>query len=216
MFTKMQKSAIIETLLSHEITDVDDDVEFGFIACGWENNVWISIPKNLLPSTTYTPNNSKLTKAQVIEIRRLLSTTTLTYQKIADIFGVSRQAIHNIAKNKQWRTDSSTEIERSPKITEEIAKEVANLIRSGNTNKQIAEITGLSHMNITKIRAGRVHRDVTKFKEKPFQKKLNAKEVATIRKLANEGKTSHEIADSMNIEYKTVMNVVAGRTYVNF
>ena len=63
---------------------------------------WINNSKSLQPKYGTDNNRSKLTKNQVIEIRNLREQKNLSYDKIANLYDVSKQSIISICKRKTW------------------------------------------------------------------------------------------------------------------
>lgn len=64
---------------------------------------WVKVP-GFSSSKKYSsrPTNSKLNEDQVREIKKLLSTTGMTQQEIADKFNVKRLTILSISNGKRW------------------------------------------------------------------------------------------------------------------
>lgn len=48
-------------------------------------------------------NNSKLSKVEVLEIRRLRRETSLTLREIGEMFGVLATTIYNVVSGKSWK-----------------------------------------------------------------------------------------------------------------
>ena len=47
--------------------------------------------------------NTRLTEAQVLEVRRLWPVTTLSQRELGELYGVKRQTITNIISRENWR-----------------------------------------------------------------------------------------------------------------
>ena len=60
---------------------------------------------------------AKLTKSDVLEIRKLYKETKMTYKQISTLFNIKKCTIGDIVRNKIWRDETYTYVKRSQRET---------------------------------------------------------------------------------------------------
>ncbi len=90
--------------IGYNLTDGGEGTPGRIISEETRENHRKSYKGNLLPYITGENHYlAKLTNEKVIEIRKLLYTTDMSYQDIADKYGIKNPIIYGIAKNQQWK-----------------------------------------------------------------------------------------------------------------
>lgn len=137
-----------------------------------DNLEWATVSENVQHAyrtgLTEGPQKPKLTKEDVIEIKKLLLNNEAQYV-IAEKFGVTRQCISNIQRGKTWShvviedftPFSNSRPARNRKITAEDVVEIKKLAEDGITRKELAERYGVSTRNISHIVNGKSWADVS-------------------------------------------------------
>lgn len=120
---------------------------------------------------------SKLTEAQVREIRRSYAAGEHSHQQLADMFGVKREAISVITRGGNWkhvaasdglasisdpkRRGRSGERNNGAKLTEQAVRNIRHLAKDGVSRKELALRFGVSVHTIDAIRYGRIWTHIT-------------------------------------------------------
>lgn len=112
------------------------------------------------------PTSAKLSKEQVIQIKRLLITGNYTQREIAEMFEVTRETIKCIKTGKSW---SYVEIDGfipskysmkgadnpTSKLTDEDVVEIKLMLKDGIKQQKIADLFGVTRSTIYKIKTGK-------------------------------------------------------------
>ncbi len=104
----------------------------------------------------YESSLKKLTKEQVIEIKKLLVENELTQKEIGHKFGVSREIIKDINTGRAYKTigediDLSKSKKKYIKLDEESYEEIKKLHKEGVSNAKIAKKFNVDPSHISRI-----------------------------------------------------------------
>ncbi|ADE87501.1 HNH endonuclease [Deep-sea thermophilic phage D6E] len=129
-----------------------------------KENVNHAIKHGLLKNRGEDSPNSKLTKTDIENIRRMYATKQYTQYQLAEIYGVGQSTIWKIVNNERWRDDSYSHEKQKyshAKITEEQAKEIKSKYLTGKYKlKQLADDYGLSIASVSRIINGKSWKNV--------------------------------------------------------
>lgn len=111
---------------------------------------------------------SVLTTEQVIEIKRLLTSTNLLCSEIASQMGIARHSVYNIKLNRGWDHVPWPEVtcvdppkpRGNSKFTREQVLEIRSMSDSGASTKQIAERFSLSVQCVWSIATRRTYANI--------------------------------------------------------
>ncbi len=97
----------------------------------------------------------KLTEAQVKEIKSLREKGS-RIDHLAQVYNLSEAQISRICNNKRWSHLSPSSCIRRQKLTNEDVEKIKTLLKSGETQRKIGKMFGVSHTNIQKISSGEI------------------------------------------------------------
>lgn len=135
-----------------------------------DNLEWITHAENLqhaldtglrVPVRGVENGKSKLSEADVLEIKQFLSSNGYTQKEIAESFNVTGCTINNIVKGKRWShitgwtPENNGTIKFAAKLTAEDIPKIRAMFAEGKTNAQIAKIYQTHNGTISAIRLGK-------------------------------------------------------------
>lgn len=141
--------------------------------------------------------------------------------------GINELTIYNIVQGKTWQKYTGIDREFytdyicSGKFRGYEIKKVAKLIKEGKNNVEISKITGISKSEISHIRLGHNHSNITGFEkknkltkqEKNFRKALTDEQMIEVVKKYKKGKTCTELSREYNVSWSCINNIVKGKSW---
>lgn len=179
--------------------------------------------------------NSKLTQAQVDEIRDLFFDKKMQQIDIARKMGIQKMEVSDILRGKKWRRSANGRVKKSDygkKLREADVVEIKSLLDDRQfTQQQIADRFGVSFGTISAIELGKIWKNAGRdmavscvSKKKPRgvrlsgdscpASRLTLEKVEEIRRMYfSERLSQKEISRIFDVSPMTIGNIVLGRTW---
>ena len=135
--------------------------------------------------------------------------------------GLDFEAVSNIRRGITYKYISSNynikkNSKRRSKVTEEDVHKMCKLLEEGHSNCDIATWCNVSRAQVSAVRNGYIHSDISKnynIERRPKESKQNSETVENICRLLQEGKTALEISKLLKISRGNVYIIKSAPAY---
>jgi predicted transcriptional regulator len=169
------------------------------------------------------PGKRKINAKQAREIRTALATDETT-RSVAERFGLSVGAIHEIARGDAWKSIAKGRIDRSSKalrankakkLSFEDAEAVRRMIASGEKQEDVGEIFGITQGTVSRIvnRVRRPNDEGPSAPETNGSRYFTQEQVLRIRRRIEAGEVHAAIASEFNCTREAISRIAQGKSY---